>query len=451
MFVNWPGLAKPWLFLDDYHKIHFVSTVVKSDVALGRPVEGLWFSTFYLDGNLEQPENNMALRFIHGSIHVLASTFAAILIWKHTKRWIALFSMIPFLIWPFNGEAVLWRAAAGYPIAAFLSILGVYLISLEGRFRFVWKTLGMIFISASLLANQLSAFAGLVLLLIIIGLDFEENINISRKKLGRYLYVIFGYFLGGTISILLLRFYSPDLQRSHFATDLYVKIKLLYRLNRQFISSPDFYPDWIIGLHVVLLVSAMCWLIWNVYKNNGIRINMLISILIFASLFAIPYTALLLLTTESWSSWRLMYLAPFLFTMALNLFNLGSENVLIVRRLPILILIILIVGYFQIGRINSSEYVTVFDGDIRVLRQFELAANQQGANQVTVSTYPDFISDWNPYDIKYSHGSSKHSAFHIQYSWYTFINNFSTLKRWVGRRKKNVQLFASAKLKQLPF
>jgi hypothetical protein len=426
-FGNWPALKQAWLFQDDYPRITEISESTRAALDNGRPFEILWFLTFNLERRPDWQFYNIALRFFQGIIHCLAATIAAFLIWKQSQRWIALASVLPFLLWPFNGEAVLWRMAGEYPIAAFLSILGVYLLGLENRFARLNKLLATVLICIAVWANQLAAFAGFVVWLVLIGLNAANDNRLSLKnQLTQFFYLASGYIIGGCVSLLIIHRFEVYGDRSRLATDLLNQLSYLFELDQSFIFSSSFYPLWLIWLHGSLLVGSLALFGWNAYQQKRPWKSLVLPILIFVILLAIPYTPVLLLE-ENWPAWRIMYLAPFIFVVAINLMDIGSYTRPILRWAAPVWLGIMVIGYLPLARVNSSEYVDVFQKDLGVLHQIEATAADWGIDQVAVAAYPDYIYDWNPYQVKYMNAESKLSVYLIDYTWNTFLPLFSTL------------------------
>jgi hypothetical protein len=336
-------------------------------------------------------------------------------------------SVLTFVLWPFNGEAVLWRMASEYPLAALISILGVYLATQEEKSESKYKILAAILICIAVLANQLAALAGFVVWLLVVGCsEVQADFSFRKYRWRQFIFIISGYIVGGLTSLIIIYQFAPTGDRSALASNFLEKLTFLVELNKLFIVWPEFYPGWLKGLHILLFAGSAGWFALRSYRRRAAWKALAIPLLVLASLFVVPYIPLLLVG-ESWPAFRSMYLAPFLFVMALNLFTLGDTDHPAAGWAPSLLLGTLLVGYFWIARVNSADYVKVFEGDLQILHQIELTAAEWKADQVTVASYPDYSYDWNPYQITYLHGDSKISAFQFSYSWEPFIHLFSGL------------------------
>jgi hypothetical protein len=154
--ANAPGLRQGWWFLDDYAVSGVLDRlIIKHHLAQGRPGQLLWMTTFWLDAG-GQTRWNVALRMVQGMIHATAAALAALLLWRQTGRPATLLAGVPFLTWPFATDVVLWRAAGQYPVAALISLSGVWVLA-GGRL-----VTGALLIVAALLTHQVAACAGLV-------------------------------------------------------------------------------------------------------------------------------------------------------------------------------------------------------------------------------------------------------------------------------------------------
>lgn len=443
--ANWPALRQAWWYYDDFghaerwyagqyrkdlpaEHIHLATYALRGGLVSGRPGEGLWFLTFLLDGNRDQKLSNILLRFAQGAVHCLAATVAAVLIWKQTKKWTAFLSVLPFLLWPFNGEAVLWRTVGTYPIAALLGLLGVYIIRHSERRRLLLSATGALCVALAMLTNQVAALAGLVVWMLTFSLLIQKP-PVAKKQLGfEAVFILSGYATGGTLSYILTYFNKGD-HRVAFVSDYIDKQSFLVKLNELFIVGPDHYPDWLTILHVTLLLGSIALVIGSA-RQMGLSIRQaLLSVFFLMTALVTPY-ATLLLVSQSWPSWRVMYVAPFLMTGAWVLLDQSIGTRKVGSFISIGLLSLILIGYISISWVNSSEYVQVFEADLRVLSQIENYASEEHipGEQVFVATAPDFVRGWNPHGMTYMHGDSKISSFLKRWTAHPFIRWFSWLR-----------------------
>jgi hypothetical protein len=412
-FANWPALKQAWWCADDFIRAEDLSGSLPRGLENGRPLEGLWFWTFALDGRSDHELQNMALRLLQGGLHSLTATIAAYLLWQHTLRKTTVLAVLPFLLWPFNQEAVLWRSAGAYTVAAMLGLLGLWAIRQEGYWL---KGLGVVAIILGSWANQVAVLSGLIVWVILVSLDSPQSHSLTRVKQEITLFLL-GYVVGGVSSYIIARSFYPS-QRTTFGLDYKIKLHYLFDLNQILLVYPDNYPQWLAGLHVLLFMATISILIWQ---------HRLLPLLALTLLLVIPYLPLLLVK-ENNLAWRVMYLAPFVIVAAWSLLEqaIGSQRIGLLLAGGLLSLIL--VSYIKIGRANAHEYVQIFTADLATLHQIEVEAKQREISMIFVATHPDFVRGWNPYSLRYISSDSKLSAFQISWMAHPFIRWFSPLQ-----------------------
>jgi hypothetical protein len=445
-FANWPALKEAWWSTDDFSYIEELrSPTIKSYPGLsnGRPISSLWFATFLLEYDDNREIYNIALRVIQGLIHCLATLFAAVMLWKQIKNWGAFISVLPFLLWPFNGDAVLWRSAGYYPIAALFGLAGLFVLWKSKEKEFLKLSIGAILIIIATLTNQITALSGLIVWFIISSLRIlkcKSSISSKRKLIFSTIYLIILYLIGGLLSYFIANYFNPD-TRAKFTKNYIEKISYLLNLNDTFIFSPLYYPLWLIGLLTLLFVIYGIVIFKRAIKKELSAKDFLVYFLLPILLLITPY-APLLLVSENLSSPRIMYLSAFLITGIWIVLkqDLGKHywsNILLYS-----ILTLIIIGYIKIARISSSDYVKMFHYDLLVLEKIEEFAMQEKVDdqKVFVATFPDFIREWNPYKITYIQGDSKLSAFLKSWSAHPFIRLYSSLKTTENENVKDACL-----------
>lgn len=411
--ANLPGLREPWFYFDDFVHMHNahqhrLAMLYQRGIENGRPIEGLWFFTFLLDGNTAA---NIALRFVQGTLHVTGAVLAVTWLGQRTRisplvQWLA---GLPFLLWPFGAEATLWRSTCAFPLAMLFAVLAVFAVTAE-RSR-VYRLLGGMLIAVSMLTNQSSAFAALLLWTVGCAVHAAQGRAPVWPKWRLELVILLaGYIIGGVGSILVLHNLATwGSVRGGLATDIVGKLGLLLRLNEEVLFSPR-YPVTLRVAHAALLSLAVIIQLVGMHgKAHRTR-----SALVLATLLAglvLPYTAVLT-TVESWAPWRVMYLGPFVLTLAL-LTSSAAGRAARLRALAASALVIVVVAhYVPIAWRNSAEYVRVFREDLAFAERVEAFGSRHACDSVCVLTSRDVaIRDWNPYGFEYQHGDSKISAF----------------------------------------
>lgn len=441
--ANLPALRQAWWYFDDFRnaKLWHVDSSLSNRFHLSmrpfslalkhaRPVEALWFVTFLLDGSPDRGPYNILLRFIQCGLHSIAVTVAGIIIWQETRKWTAFFAVLPFLLWPFNSEAVLWRTGGTYPLAALLSLLGIYVLRHSERSNLLMYAISSLSIALAMLTNQSAALAGIVVWTLTLSFKLlKEDVFYFKKRLYLDMIpVLFGYLIGGGFSYILAHQFH-GYQRATFATNLTEKLFFLVKLNSLFIAWPKLYPYWLSGLHVALLTGVAVIFVVRAYKMGWPMGKVLLSAILLMTTFVTPY-AMSLLVAENWPSWRVMYLAPFLITGIWIMWDKAIGINRIGTLISVCVLIVLLIGYLKIAWVNAGEYVRLFEADMSVLHELEAYATNEciECEQVFVATSQDFLRDWNPYHLTYVHADSKLSAYLIRWAAHPFIRWFSRLK-----------------------
>lgn len=434
-FANWPALNEAWWSTDDYF---FMEQVGKSNypsfsgLTTGRPVCFFWYETFLLENNSSREIYNVLLRFIQGAIHCSAAILAAILIYQSTNRWTAFLSTLPFLLWPFNGEAVLWRAAGYYPLAALFGLVGVYVIWQSKGKNNSRLLAGCLCIVLAVLTNQVAGLSGLILWVILITLSILDDTPTAsehRKLYFRTSLIVSVYLLAGFLSYFIANYFSAlDESRAIFTSHYVEKLLYLSRLNYDLLFYPRYYPFWLRLLMVMLImIYGLVFLETCIRQKCSIK-RVILFALFPITLFVIPYAPLLLVSENSTSP-RLLYIAPLSITGLWVVLDRSMGNRIFARMTLLVILIFIVLGYVSIARVSSSEYVESFNEDLRVLniiRNYGSSIKKEEL-QVSVVTPPNFIRDWNPYNLKYMNGDSKRSAYLTSWSAAPFVRLFSGL------------------------
>jgi hypothetical protein len=281
-----------------------------------------------------------------------------------------------------------------------------------------------------MLINQSAAFSGLVVWLLTFSLISLKKTSSLKKQLGsEAIFVLTGYLMGGLLSYIIARLNPLPYERIALTADYLGKLSYLVKLNYLFIVWPGYYPNWLVGLHITVLLGSVAFVVGRAPQMGWSFQQALLSVFFLMTAFVAPYIAVLLVS-ENWPTWRVMYLAPFLMAGTWNLLDqaISINKVGLFDSVGLLSLIL--VGYIGIAQVNASEYVKVFEADLHMLRQMENYVIQQhivGA-QVFVAIWPDFDRGSNPYGVKYMFGFSKLSAFLVNWSNYSFIRRFSWLK-----------------------
>jgi len=430
--ANWPALHVAWWHSDDYaFGESSCLRLFHEGLINGRPVAGLWFTTFCPSQISNYDIYNILIRFIQGIFHCLAASIAALLILNQTKKWTAVVGVMTFLLWPFNGEAVLWRSAGLYPLGAFLGLLGVFLIHHSKKFSLTYNIPGFLLIVLAMLTNVVSALSGILIWFLILILSINEKEESTDKELiYKTSLLALGYLLGGILSYLIASNYNAITDnRAAFisASSILTKPQYFFDLYYSSIFNRYLYPIWLDILILLFVLIFITNLIIKIRERSN-SLKLLCLYLILSALLLLSPFFTLLLISENNTSWRVMYLSPFILT---SIFVISVELIRNRRaRTAVIVLFCLILlAFIRISWSFSAEYPELFKQDLQVLRNIEnsITATQNGGNSIFVSTRKEYIRNTNPYNLKYLNGHSKLSAFCRSWSAHPFVRRFSWL------------------------
>jgi hypothetical protein len=419
--LYWPALTQMWRLYDDYylsdllHRGRF-NELVALILRNGRPAQLVFHALFWLDGGTNQALMNMTLRFLQGTLHALTATLIAFLLFKVTRRLTAFLVILPFLLWPFRGEAVLWRAAIEYPVAALFSVTGLWIIRQHSD---RWSSAawgGAFLIAVSVLVNQSSAFAALAAWMLILLAITLYQFEVPPARLVREGILLACAYLMGTVATFIVTGLVSS-SRARVATDLLAKLNLYLRMNQLVLFWPD-YPQWLWAAQgLILLAAGGALLVGLIRRTYHWRQVLLVLALVFASTI-VPYTANLIVALN-WPSWRALYLGPLLIVALCLVADHAWSPYRVVRAIPFALLGILIAGYGYVSFLNAGDYPLLYHRDLQVMKQAEDFAAQDNvrATEVYVATLGDGlqVSTWNPYDLHYIHADGKEPA--LFYYW----------------------------------
>jgi hypothetical protein len=373
--ANTPGLLKAWWHLDDLYRTWDLQKSLHRGLVNGRPVEGLWFYTFYLDQPPGHSTANILLRCMQSGLHCLAALLWIRLLARRVVIWKAALSALPFLLWPFNGEAVLWRTAAAYPLAVCFSLFGLLIID-EARAPMA-QICGAALIGLAMLTNQNSATAGLVGFALIMAIDLDaDRFRPWRKNLLRFSILCAGYLVGTAISWLITHHYAKAGSRAQFPHNFKEKLGHWRELNHLFLFWPGIYPRTLRWAHCLVLASAPIVILYRAMTRK-IRISRAILVtLLLGSLLILPYTAILGVA-ELTLAHRLWYVAPSI----IGACWLVPAAQWPLKSLPFaaaaICLGVVSISYGKMARENAREYIESYEADLRSLRALETVAARE--------------------------------------------------------------------------
>jgi hypothetical protein len=433
----WPGLRHAWWSADDYWAAQWDSSQRWGDFVLGdgRPLLGVWSYTFLLDNTADKYAANIVLRSIQGAVHVLSATLIARLLWSVARSPVVVLTVLPFLLWPFNADAVLWRAGSLYAIATLLAVIGLSAIrSRPAKFSWIYWTGGAVLCGSSMLAIQPAAFASVLVFIVVAMLAVIEEQDVPWRRLSREaLFVAAGVVVGAAISLWLIKTHphaDRNWNRSQLAFNWRDKYAFLLQLNRTVLFFPGFYPWYLQAVHAAFAISAFAGVasLGVATVSQGIaRSRAALVLLALASCLVVPYSAQLVVG-ESLPFLRTMYLGPLILTAFGVAAFAATRRYRWIRFVVTLLPVVAAVMYWPIAWVHSGEYVQAYHGDLRQLRAAEDAARDLGLTRVMVMRRTPFYR-YNPFGLKYTYYATKNPALSNAYGLAElFIRNRSWLQ-----------------------
>lgn len=439
--ANYPAISQPWWYRDDFA---LTETPRPNKGQLdtlkhGRPVNYLLLATYQWEEGSQWATANRLLRLLQVAFHCLAALAAGALLADRRRPWVSYSAVLIFLLYPFNGEPVLWRSAIMNPLAALLSLLGIGLfsrlyLSAQPAFpalpadkqpqRGLFVVGALLLLALAVLTHQQAALAGVVVWAVVVGQMAVRTPKLPTGWWRGTLWVMIGYGVGVALSRLCIYLAFGPAGRAALSTDWWAKVQFGLTLNRLYLWS-DYYPAWLTGLHWLIVaggIGAACFYLRRQPWPGALALLTLVS------LFVLPYTAVLV-TAESWPAWRVTYLAPFLVVGAWLLLDHSLAAYRLLRFGNILLLALLLAGYVPMAWRNAAEYVTVFDQDLAAVRAIEAWAATQNNQPTTlvVATAPDYVRTWNLYGVQYMQADAKVSAFLADWTIAPIVTFFTDL------------------------
>ncbi|MEP6955787.1 MAG: hypothetical protein ABI883_03100, partial [Chthoniobacterales bacterium] len=404
----WPALHDAWWAMDDFWTIEWTNTERFGPFVLGigRPLLGLWSYLFMLDCGPDHPWANVVLRWLHGGVHVLNATLIARLLWRTVPSLTAGIAPLPFLLWPFSADSVLWRGGSIYTLATFLSLAGLVLIQREPgpRSRFVWL-LGSLGCGLGMLLAQVAAFAAPVLWTVLAGLTLLQAEAVPWPRLRREAFhVAGGLAVGAVISYWFMRAYPLPAYwaRDAWATDPRAKLLFLFQLDWILLAFPRFYPTALKIAHLLIAafaVAALGFHGWRLARRRRGFWRPALALLCLASTLILPYLPLLVVAF-SVILLRTLYFGPVFLTACTAMSCLVLQRQAWLQRGSLLLVVGVLALYWPIARENAAEFVRCYRDDVAFLREVEAQARALGLQRVKIIPgMPFFI--YNPHSYRY--------------------------------------------------
>lgn len=452
--ANLPALTEAWWYQDDFwmmeqpaHRIYELAH------SAGRPVTALLFVLHKLWRTPDDYAGALLVRLLQGLMHAgVATAFVAVVSRQVPRTW-AILSVLPFLLWAFNGEAVLWFGGIQHVAGGGLAISGLGLI-LAGVARERWwvAALGSALCGSSILANQAPTGAAIFLWLVTLawrGMDgaFPRQVVPSvgggfftgvgqtldrwvggrnpRSILVEGLFLGCGLVAGAAVSLAMMLRWSYH--RTAAPINWESKLQFWMELNEKLFFWPGFYPlatQVMVGALLLALGLTMFLAVAKRRMGGGALLGMGAILLSGSALFFLAN----LIIAMNWASFRIFYTAPLYFgVIALTAARLSPGPSL--RWVPLGLCAGLGLTFAHLSWIHAGHYPAQYRSDLAVLRQAEEEARAMGATRVLTMPWPHAADtvNWNPYGHRFSHLDAHRSEFNTDWSGHPFIRLHSSL------------------------
>ncbi|MDD4286891.1 MAG: hypothetical protein PHN33_00895 [Candidatus Peribacteraceae bacterium] len=437
IFFNWPALHTEWWAMDDYVSFNqiasqHVTNVFRTLLRGGRPFATLiWILKKVIWMVMQSSEGaNIAMRLFQGGTHIIIATIIGVTLARSTGHRLAFWTALPFLLWPFGGEATYWLSAAPYPVASLLSLIGV-LLCLQPKATLLRHSFGVGLIICSVLTNQSATLLGLVVFCILLtrSIGGQQWRKIPRKPLGL---ILLAYTVGGMVSTL-CAIWGQDqrITEAHFFL-LSTPWNLLLLLWRLLITHSDLYPSWLQFIQIAVIFLPILMLMSHARTRPCSVMRVLFLLLFLAFLPILPNIILDL----HWLPGRLLYSAPLIYTAALCLLLLSQRKPFFNPSVVTLLLVALMMGgYYPISRRFALDHVINSRNDFLTIQELDSLAMREDISQIVVAHKAPMI---NPYKIRYYwFGESVTSAFERSWSTEGLVHFYSTQLGITNDQKAN--------------
>jgi hypothetical protein len=401
VMANYPALTQAWWYRDDFI-MHWLlknpvpilgwMDVYHSFLVEGRPLGALEAGWPFIWNVYPHAGVNITFRWAQGIAHVGATLALAMMLSRHLPHWQASLILLPFLLWAFNGEAVLYASAAFIVWSMILSLAGAHLI-LTGveRNRPSRCFGGAVLTALALLTYQASATAGMMIWSILLALRLVEDrrLNLGAVREGAWLAA--GFFVGGIWTTCLAAIHGSSRAQLPMPEE---KFSYWLDLHRTFFFWPKFYPHILDLLHGALLGLALVQIILFLARAGKAGLLLLIPLALGSIL---PYLANLVVAASAFS-FRTFYLAPLFMTMLLAIAFRLTAGSRVWQGILVGLVVAICCNYTVIARQNADDYVRLYLGEVQTISELEKSGLKTHYNIVVV--LPD-TSTAHAYGITY--------------------------------------------------
>lgn len=429
LVVAWPGVAQPWLYLDDYNAYDPVFTPGNTWLAgipHGRPMLGLYFQLFFFDRPPDWNGFNRVMTAWQYAVHAFAGAIMA----RVLSRWLGLTGGVLgaalFVCWPGHFEAVLWYAASLYPYGAVWAMGSLFFLERwldTGRRRELAAGLG--FLVIALYSQQNSGLMGLALWPLLLLFRWQgEGLKWGRTLVGvASAGLVAALTAGSSMAMLLSGSRSDRIEATTWAD----RLNFFWLQLEKYTVFPHIYTPPVRGLHAALLGIFLVIAAWAFYRRR-FEPGWWLAFLLTLPAAAFAVTAANILSGSLFPSYRILYGLPLLGTMVLAIGWLTAASLRPLRMALGLVTGTLVLAYSPLLREGSAEIVELYNRDIGTVEALQAYADERGATKALFMTW-QYGQPWhpNPYGLDMFIFGSLKSVLHEPSSIYRIMGIYTDL------------------------
>jgi hypothetical protein len=361
---------------------------------------------------------NRLLRLLQGGLHAVVATLVGLHFRRRGGRSAGVVAGLPFLLWPYSAEAVLWRSAGQYVLAALLSVAAAEAVTRRRQGAAVALA------ATAVLTHQLAGTAGLVVWALGAVLAWPDA-RVPGRELRREIGALGGgLLLGSAASALLARLAQTATGIGLDQALGSARIALLWRLESLFLAGGLFYPAWLAGVQLALVALVPVAAVTGFGPATRVR-AVAAGLALLALGLLLPYAPLVAVAVHDVDR-RSFYLAPLALGAAFAFAERAGAQRRGLSAAAWLLLLALVAGYLPLARDAARGYVRLYEADLRLLADVERIAERHGTRRIRF-LLEDAPRPANPHGLDFRRGGPLVSALLTEWSAPGFVRTRSPL------------------------
>lgn len=427
----WPALHRSWWYTDDYTLAELSGRdLLEWNVSGGRPLAAIWHYTLRWDRTAKGRSINVALRLCQGAFHTLTCVLIARGLWQGGGVVFPCVAVLPFLLWPFNTEAVLWRTPGAYAMAPALAVLGVLAVRAGHEMRrwWVWPA-GVVACAYSVNFVQNAALAGGMVWLVLVAADALRAESPPWTRLAKEAALLgLGYVIGGIVSVDMVGMFH-ECSRGGVKFNWWYKWQGVKLFNDKFFNLSMYTPLVWWGQVVTGAAGLLAAVVAGVRIGRdqvSLRWGSPLAVACLLACLVVPYVGNLVVEDLD-CSLRCLYISPIVLCGALAVLFRAAEPI----RAGWVVAAaagVLVAGYLRLDHSNALDCMRLFKSDRAAIERLEAfcAAHHTDRVVLLAGAVPTRLN--NPYGLKYVDCGCKSSALATEWAAFRAVKWFSRLR-----------------------